>query len=54
MTTNELTQAKADGAKVNTPQGTGYVNGIGNRYTYVYFPEHERIIEFPNAEISRA
>lgn len=57
MTHTELIQAKQNNQLVLTPQGTGQINGIGHKTTYVYFQDTPnnvagKLIEFPNNKIS--
>lgn len=59
MTISELIQAKSDNKLVSTPLGTGKVNGIGGKFTYVYFQDSPdsvagKLVEFSNIEIALA
>ena len=38
VTEVELEKAKKAGKLVTTLIGTGYINGVGGRFTYIYYP----------------
>lgn len=56
MNHSELVQAKTQNKPVLTPIGTGLVNGIGGKFTFIYFQDSSdnvagRLIEFSNDQI---
>ena len=52
MKYKELVEAKAKNVKVHTHDGVGWLNGLGIAYSYISFPDTDRIREYNNTQIA--